>query len=118
VDKIKVTIFWNPKKNKTQFCLLEDYRFYYGSFDVITIEAGYVTDFASVPQFLWSILPPIGKHNEAALVHDYLYDNKIGTRKNADKFFSAMMEEAQVGCLARYTMYLGVRLFAKSWWLN
>jgi hypothetical protein len=118
VGKIKVAIFWNPIKNKTQFCLLEDYKFYYGSFDVITIEAGYVTDFASVPKWLWSLLPPIGKHNEAALVHDYLYDNKIGKRKDADWFFYWTMEEDGVSFFTRWAMFLGVRLFAKSWWDN
>lgn len=39
-----------------------------------TIPKGYVTDFASVPKFLWSILPPLGRHNLAALLHDWMLD--------------------------------------------
>lgn len=132
MGKIEVAIFWNPQRNKTQFCLLEDYVFYLPACptfcfsynfteaflkdEAITIPAGYVTDFASVPKCLWSLLPPIGKHNEAALVHDYLYDNKIGTRKRADDLFLAMMEDSNVHWLPRYVMYYGVRWFAKKWW--
>lgn len=41
----------------------------------LTIKAprGLYTDLASVPDALWSIVGPIGRHLEAAIVHDYLY---------------------------------------------
>lgn len=41
----------------------------------LTIKAprGLYTDLASVPDPLWSILGPIGRHLEASIVHDYLY---------------------------------------------
>jgi hypothetical protein len=46
---------------------------YETEFGVITIPAGFVTDFASIPRFLWSIYPPTGRYQEAAVVHDWLY---------------------------------------------
>ena len=80
------------------------------------IPVGYQTDGASVPQFLWSLLPPSGKHSRAALLHDWLYDNKIGTRKEADMLFLQEMLDSGVTKWKAYTMYYGVRLFAKGHW--
>jgi hypothetical protein len=41
----------------------------------LTIKAprGLYTDLASVPDALWSIVGPIGRHLEASIIHDYLY---------------------------------------------
>ncbi len=41
----------------------------------LTIKAprGLYTDLASVPQELWAIVGPIGRHLEASILHDYLY---------------------------------------------
>jgi hypothetical protein len=41
----------------------------------LTIKApsGLITDLASVPEALWSIVGPIGRHLESSIVHDYLY---------------------------------------------
>ncbi len=41
----------------------------------LTIKAprGLYTDLASVPDVLWSIVGPIGRHLEASIIHDYLY---------------------------------------------
>lgn len=107
--RIKAELAWNGRK--VTFTLLEDV--YVNGY---MIPAGYKTDFATVPQFLWSVLPPIGRHNLAALLHDWLYDNKFGTRKRADDLFLQRMKEDGVPIVSRYAMYWGVRLFAKKWW--
>lgn len=39
----------------------------------LTVPIGFVTDFASIPQPLWNVLPPVGGYDEAAVVHDYLF---------------------------------------------
>ena len=39
----------------------------------ITAPRGLYTDLASVPDALWSIVGPIGRHLEASIIHDYLY---------------------------------------------
>lgn len=80
------------------------------------IPPGFETDFASVPRSLWNILPPIGKHNKAALLHDWLYVNNIGTRKQADKLFYNVMLQHDVERTAARIMYLGVRIGGKKWW--
>ena len=53
--------------------------------DVITIPAGFKTDLASVPKFLWSVFPPFGEGVLAYIIHDYLYVEKPYTRAFADK---------------------------------
>ncbi len=40
---------------------------------LIEVPAGFVTDFASIPRFLWAIIPPRGRYNRPAIVHDFLY---------------------------------------------
>ena len=44
-----------------------------GSKNTIVIPVGFVTNFASIPKILWSILPPIGKYTSISILHDYLY---------------------------------------------
>lgn len=91
----------------------------------ICIPVGYVTDFASVPQILWSICPPIGKYNRAALVHDFLYDlrykeSELGeyeARKFADKEFLRIANNSDVSSRTRhYIMYKIVRWFGVKAW--
>jgi hypothetical protein len=81
------------------------------------IPTGFDTDFASVPRSFWNILPPIGKHNRAALLHDYMYVNNIGTRKFADNVFFNVMIQDGVNIIQAYVMYLGVRIGGRKWWL-
>lgn len=89
-----------------------------------TIPAGYKTDFASVPQFLWGIFPPHGLAAIPSLIHDYMYDNRIfadelgdeNARRLADVLFLNNMRDCGVPRWQAYIYYHGVRIFAKSWW--
>jgi hypothetical protein len=47
---------------------------------VITVPAGFVTDFASTPRAIWAVLPPFGTYQLAAVVHDFLYWDQGCTR--------------------------------------
>jgi hypothetical protein len=83
---------------------------------VIIIPAGTYTDFASIPRGLRWLIPRVGDHGKAAVVHDYLCDQcnrGIGTRKRADRIFIEAMEELGVGWLKRRIMYAGVRAYSK-----
>ena len=46
-----------------------------GDGDKVTVPVGFVTDFATIPKFLWPIYPPTGLYGKAAVIHDYLYQN-------------------------------------------
>ena len=100
-----------------RFMLLAPFEYHVGSFpseEAIKVPAGFVTDLASVPRVLWSILPPHGRYAKAAIVHDYLYDYGIGTRKRADDIFLEGMEVLGVPKWRRYVMYWAVRMFGRG----
>ncbi len=100
----------------------EDFLFrLIGAFDVVVrvqgeevvcfkIHPGFMTDFASVPRFLWSILPPIGKYAKAAVLHDALYRFQVFSRKVCDYLFLLAMEACRVPFWERYALYWGVRI--------
>lgn len=106
-------------KNSVQYWrLYED--FYYeigaeGSGQEILIPKGFVTDFASIPRWLWWIVPPYGKYNKAAVVHDFLYKKQSGYSKIvADAIFYEAMESLGVPYFQRLLMYKAVSYFGKS----
>ena len=59
----------------------------------ITVPAGFITDFASVPWPFWSFIRPWGKWGKAAVLHDYLYQERTGAyRSTADMVFLNAMK--------------------------
>lgn len=82
--------------------------------DVIRVPAGYVTDLASVPRILWSLLPPAGRYAKAAIIHDWMYDNALRSKKEADLIFLDGMRVLGVSRWRRRLMYLAVRVFGKG----
>ncbi|EGQ5165988.1 DUF1353 domain-containing protein [Salmonella enterica] len=82
--------------------------------DVIEVPAGFITDLASVPRVFWILLPPDGKYAKAAIIHDYLYDNALRTKKEADLIFLDGMTVLGVPKWKRTIMYWAVRLFGKG----
>ncbi|EKZ3211521.1 DUF1353 domain-containing protein [Salmonella enterica] len=94
----------------------EPFEFYLSSdsSDVIAVPAGFVTDLASVPRIFWTLLPPDGKYAKAAIIHDYLYDNALRTKKEADLIFLDGMTVLGVPKWKRTIMYYAVRLFGKG----
>lgn len=89
----------------------------------VTVPEGFVTDFASIPRGLWNLLPPTGNYGKAAVIHDYLYQERIiwlqispryesyrtCNRAEADSVLLEAMKVLQVGRLTRWAVYAGVR---------
>ncbi len=91
----------------------------------LTIPAGFVTDFASVPWPLWSFIRPWGKWGKAAVLHDFMYQTRewrnVGDfgawgRYVADNIFLEAMKELGVARWRRNLMYWGVRAFGWLAW--
>jgi uncharacterized protein DUF1353 len=90
----------------------------------ITVPAGFVTDYASIPQFLFAVLPPRGRGNRANIVHDCLYqraprDPRTGrqvTQAAADRI--KLEGDAALGerWTRRVAMYIGLRAFGWVTW--
>ena len=89
--------------------------------DKDSVPAGFSTDWASVPQLFWNIIPPMDMYSFAALVHDYLYrfrlfNGKAIKRSFADSVFLAAMKFYKVSAWRRQTMYWAVKCFGWSAW--
>lgn len=100
-----------------RFELLSRFEYHVGEYpseNVIVVPAGTVTDLASVPRVLWMVFPPHGKWAKAAIIHDYLYANAIGTKIYADKVFLEAMQTLGVPIVKRTLMYWAVRLFGRG----
>jgi hypothetical protein len=67
-----------------RYVLLNDIKVCLSNNEIITIPNGYVWDLSSVPRLFWSICAPDGDFELASLIHDYLYENKMG-KAFADK---------------------------------
>ena len=83
----------------------------------IVVPAGMLTDLASVPRPARSFVGRVGRHLEAAILHDYLYgawqDRDGGIpleeeREFADRLFRAAMAAASVSWLKRGAIFKAV----------
>ena len=79
----------------------------------LTIPAGFETDLATVPRFMWWAFPPSGDYNLAAIVHDYLLVHRRPeiSKKFCDEVFREIMHLTGVYCVERCLMYWAVRWF-------
>ena len=84
--------------------------------DKIDVPIGFMTDFASVPQPFWIILPRWGKYGNAAVIHDYLYKVQTRSRRKADGIFREGMGVLAVPGWQIFCMYWAVRLLGWLAW--
>ncbi len=80
------------------------------------VPAGFSTNYASVPQFLHSLIDPQGKQARAAIAHDYLY----GTgepRAWCDAVLRAALQADGCPPWRRWLIWLGVRVFGRRYWV-
>lgn len=82
--------------------------------EVIRVPAGFRTDLATIPRVFWSILPPHDIYAKAAVLHDYLYNNAIGTKEYADDVFDEALGVLNVPTWKRKIMVFMVRMFGKG----
>jgi hypothetical protein len=82
----------------------------------LEVPVGFVTDFASIPQVFWSLLPPDGEYTYPAIIHDYLYWTQERPREDADEIFKIGMQEFDVKASVVTAVYQAVRLAGGSAW--
>jgi hypothetical protein len=107
----------SPLENGKDWVLRKEFSYdvgYLGSGDTITVPAGFVTDFASVPKTFWGILPRWDKYGQAAVLHDYLYNSLKRSRIDSDKIFLEAMEVLDVPKWKSRVMYQSVRMFGSK----
>ncbi len=76
----------------------------------IKVPSLFVTDLGSIPRIFWNILPPIGPASEAFVIHDYLYATQTCSRASADGVLLRAMKVMRTHWVARWAIYLGVRV--------
>jgi len=83
----------------------------------IIIEEGFISDGASIPEFLY---PLFDKENYLfpAIVHDWLYFTGNNSRRKSDRIFYELLRKQGVGYIRSNLMYLAVRIFGKKYYTN
>lgn len=80
----------------------------------IHVPEGFVTDFASVPRVPIVYTAFGDRAHRESVIHDYLYQKHLVSRKLADKIFLEAMKARGKKWWVRTGMYLGVRLGGRS----
>ena len=97
-------IILQPLKSH-KFKVLKSFKF-----KGVRVEAGFTTDGASSPRFVWWIFPPNRTdYLPCAIIHDWLCDKE--EYKKADRLFKECLEELGVDRFSRMALYLAVRLY-------
>ncbi len=107
-----------PFADGVQWMLVDAVEYRVGDTAVkIVVPGGFVTDFASIPQWLWSTgLAPNGRYSKAAIVHDFLYWSQGCTRAQSDNLLMIAMKESDVGWTTRNWVFNGVRIGGNAAW--
>lgn len=84
--------------------------------EIVFVPEGFMTDLASIPPVARWLIPKIGKHAQAAVLHDYMYNKKLFKRKKCDYIFKEAMGVLKVPEWKRNIMYSAVRTFGWIPW--
>ncbi len=99
----------HPEGKTGFFMVLNDFV-YEGSNYTVTVPAGTLIDFASIPRILRWLFNRFGPSRKAAAIHDYLYQTQFSTRKCCDEIFREALECRNVGKVTRNAYKFGVRV--------
>jgi len=106
---------WNPDgRNMT---LVTELRYTDPKGEVWVAPAGSVTDGASIPQYLWSVMggPFEGKYRNASVLHDVAYGEHKRPWQDCDRMFYYAMRCSGVGATEAKTMYYALYKFGHHW---
>lgn len=110
-----------PDAKNEFWMLLEPMQYVIGNTDaVITVPAGFVHDFASIPQALHSFgLSPHGLYSRAAIIHDWLYWSQSCSPEQANRIMVLAMKESGVSRALAMSMYAVLDIAGgKAWKQN
>jgi hypothetical protein len=84
----------------------------------VTVPAGFVTDFASIPRLPFVYWTQGGKGNKAAVIHDWLYSSQAVDRKTADQVLREALIASGYSKVTASAFYAAVRVGGGSHWLE
>jgi hypothetical protein len=83
----------------------------------IMVEAGTISDFASVPRFFWRLISPFDDDVRLpAIVHDSLYTSQVWEKDVADLIFREALQVRGAPAWKVFAMYNAVKWFGKKAW--
>lgn len=83
---------------------------------IIEVPAGFLTDLASIPRVARWLFTGHGKTRKPAVLHDYLYYNNLGERKDADLLFRMAMKAEGMSAWRAQIAYRAVRIGGWAAW--
>jgi hypothetical protein len=112
------------KSGAQLYRLLTDFTCVVPDIGPITVPAGFVTDFASIPRIAWTWLSPEDPVVLfPSIVHDYLYDrsgkvmaDRVLSRAECDEVLRVAMLACQARSSQAWVVYQAVRLGGASHW--
>ena len=120
MEKVYPKIEFIESGESSNFFRLTEGLTYEWEGNIFTVPAGFESDGASVPEFLWdTVSPRVDPRTLAgAIGHDFLYrETPPGwTRKMADEFFYDCIRLHGLSFWRSWKAYWGVRLFGASSW--
>jgi len=104
---------WKHDGIKETWIIHEPFTYTASNGDVISVEAGYETDFASIPEILGFILQKDGPYSQAAVAHDRAYGAHLFPRERCDEMLYEAMGDTEVPTpeFERRLIYDHVRLY-------
>jgi hypothetical protein len=84
--------------------------------DSLVVPAGSISDFASIPGKLQSMVNKLGPYNLPAVVHDYLYSTQLCTRRQTDDIFFRMLRDVGTSGRTHRFIFIAVRNFGGGYW--
>lgn len=123
-EQLKYSKLASAMYGKTLYETLPGFRYYIGSEnsdEYVDVETGFLTDGATVPRFLWWLLPPIDEYSQATTLHDklcrtYTITRVINgipttvpiTRKRIDEILKEAMDVLEVTPWKKKAIMVGV----------
>lgn len=85
---------------------------------IITIPEGYMWDMASVPRGFWGLVSPYNDGLLGTLIHDFMYTERIGSLKAANKEYLFWNNITNKNKFDNYLRYIYVSLFGWLAWYD
>ena len=112
-----ITEWLKDTKDDRLMRLEEDFTFIDDNRIEWTATKGNITDGASIPHYLWSVMgaPLAGKYRRAAVIHDVFCKNESRPYQAVHKMFYEAMKVDGVGPRKARVMYWAVKTFGPKW---
>lgn len=106
--------------DKKRYIVAQSY-FYIDDYSKAEIPAGFKSNGADIPRFLWSLFPPYSpEYLTGAIIHDYLCANakSLDDKLNADKSFYVILLDLGVNARKAWLFYAWCKIYHKlKWWI-